>query len=325
MIEQGHAVLVTGATGFIGPVVCARLLQLGYQVKVVVRDLERSKALPYAIERVVVPGISGTTDWADILAGAVGIIHLASAAERAGLGTGAQIEHLRSVNVAGSVRLAHAASAAGVRRFVNISTLKVNGETSNADGCSENDKPAPQGPYAISKWEAEQRLHEVAAQTGIELVTLRPPLVYGPGVKGNFLRLMNLVSRGVPLPLASIGNRRSLIYVENLVDAILHCLARPEAAGQTYLMSDGEDVSTPELVRGIAAALGVQPRLLPCPVALLRLGAAALGHAGDVTRLLGSLQVDASLIRRELGWRPPFTLVQGLAETARWYRNRGER
>lgn len=325
MIEQGHAVLVTGATGFIGPVVCARLLQLGYQVKVVVRDLERSKALPYAIERAVVPGISGTTDWADILAGAVGIIHLASAAERAGLGTGAQIEHLRSVNVEGSVRLAHAASAAGVRRFVNISTLKVNGETSNADGFGENDKPAPQGPYAISKWEAEQRLHEVAAQTGIELVTLRPPLVYGPGVKGNFLRLMNWIARGWPLPLASVHNRRSLIYVGNLVAAIVKALASPRAAGRTYLVNDGEDVSTPDLIRAVAHALDVTPRLFPCPVTLLKAGAAMLGRGDEIARLTGSLQVSSSRIGSELGWRPPFTLVQGLAETARWYRNRGER
>lgn len=323
MSEQGH-ILVTGATGFIGPVVCTRLLQLGYRVKAVVRDLERSKALPYAIERVVVSGISGNTDWGDILAGAVGIIHLASAAERAGLGTGAQIEHLRSVNVEGSVRLARAASAAGVRRFVNISTLKVNGETSNADGFSENDKPAPQGPYAISKWEAEQRLGEVAVQTGIELVVLRPPIVYGPGARGNFLALMRAVARGMPLPLASVHNRRSLIYLGNLVDAIIAAVNAPQPIDQTYLVSDGEDVSTPDLIRAVARALGVPPRLFPFPPALLELGARVLGRGEEAARLLGSLQVDSARIRRELAWSPRYTLEQGLAETARWFKS-GER
>lgn len=320
--EQHNAVLVTGATGFIGPAVCARLLQLGYHVKAAVRDRARANALPDTIERVMVPEISGATDWTATVNGVAAVVHLAAAAERPELDAGGQLEHCRSVNVEGSVRLAHAASAAGVRRFVNISTLKVNGETSSIVGLTENDRPAPQGIYAVSKWEAEQRLRETAAQTGLELVILRPPLVYGPGARGNFLALMRAVARGIPLPLASVHNRRSLIYVGNLVDAIVKAIDAPQAAGKTYLVSDGEDLSTPELIRRIATALGVQPRLLPCPVALLRLGAAALGRAGDVTRLLGSLQVDSTKIRRELGWEPAYTFEEGVRATAEWYRNR---
>jgi nucleoside-diphosphate-sugar epimerase len=164
-------------------------------------------------------------------------------------------------------------------------------------------------------------LARVAAETGLEVVVLRPPLVYGPGVKGNFLRLMNLVARGVPLPVGAIANRRSLIYAGNLADAIVKALFARDAGGRTYLLSDGEDVSTPELVRRLARALGVKPRLLPLPPAALRIAAALAGKRAELARLAGSLQVDGTRIRRELVWRPPFTLAHGLDLTARWYRN----
>lgn len=318
MSEQGY-ILVTGAIGFIGRAVCARLAQLGHRVKAAVRDPERARALPAMIECVTVPDLSGGTDWGNALDGSAGVIHLVSPAGLPGANEQQQLEHFRSINVEGSARLARAAAARGVRRFVYMSTLKVNGETSPAAGFTENDVPEPQEPYAISKWEAEQRLKEVASETRLELVVLRPPIVYGPGARGNFLALMRAVARGIPLPLASVRNLRSLIYVENLADAAVACLTHAQAAGKTYLVSDGEDVSTPELVRRIAAALGVRPRLLPCPIALLRLGAAALGRADDAARLLGSLQVDSSKIRRELGWNPRFSLDEGLGETARWY------
>lgn len=321
MREPGH-IFVTGATGFIGQAVCARLVKLGHRVKAAVRDPGRAGALPAMTERVTVPDLSGGTDWGNALDGSTGVIHLVSPAGLPGANEQQQLEHFRSVNVEGSARLARAAAVAGVRRFVYMSTLKVNGETSPAAGFTENDVPKPQEPYAISKWEAEQRLKEVASETGLELVVLRPPIVYGSGARGNFLALMRAVARGIPLPLASVRNRRSLLYVGNLVDAIVKVVDAPQAAGRTYLVSDGEDVSTPDLVREIARALGVRPRLLPCPIALLRLGAAALGRADDAARLLGSLQVDSSKIRRELGWNPRFSLDEGLEETARWLKSR---
>jgi nucleoside-diphosphate-sugar epimerase len=315
-------VLVTGATGFIGTVVCARLLQLGKHVKAAVRNRPRATALPDAIERITVPEISDTTEWTVALKGVAAIIHLAAAAERPELDADRQREHFRTVNVEGSVRLAREAVAAGVRRFVHMSTLKVNGETSSITGLTENDAPAPQGIYAASKWEAEQRLKEAAVQSGLELVILRPPLVYGPGVRGNFLALMRAVARGVPLPLAAVRNQRSMIYVENLADAVAAGLTQAHAAGRTYLLSDGEDVSTAELVRRIATALGVRPRLVAVPPALLRAAGALIGKQEAVRRVTASLRVDCSKIRAELGWRPPFSLDEGLAETARWLKSR---
>jgi nucleoside-diphosphate-sugar epimerase len=225
------------------------------------------------------------------------------------------------VNVDGTRRLAEAAAAHGVRRFLFLSSVKVNGEATGEAPFTEADPPRPEDPYGITKWEGEQALWEVAARSRMEAVVLRAPLVYGAGVKGNFLRLMNVVARGVPLPLASVRNRRSLVYLGNLIDAIAICLAAPRAAGRTYLVSDGEDVSTPALVRALGGALGTPARLVPCPVALLRL-AAVLVHRADIARLTGSLQVDTSRIRNELGWRAPCSLLAGLQETARWYLGR---
>ncbi len=201
-----------------------------------------------------------------------------------------------------------------------MSTIKVNGERTAERAYTENDAPRPEDAYGISKQEAEQALRDVAQKTGLEIVVLRPPLVYGPGVKGNFLRLMNLVARGVPLPLGAVDNRRSFIYTGNLAGAIVQALDAPQAAGRTYLVSDGEDVSTPDLVRGLALALGVKPRLLSLPLAALGLGAALAGKRAEFARLTGSLQVDSSRIRQELGWEPRYSLAQGLEETARWYR-----
>ncbi len=178
----------------------------------------------------------------------------------------------------------------------------------------------PQDPYGISKWEAEQALHRVATETGLEVVIVRPPLVYGAGVKGNFVQMLKVLAKGIPLPLASVGNLRSLVYVENLVDALILCATHPAAAGQTYLVSDGEDISTPELLRRLGIAMGHPARLIPCPEAVLKLLGKLAGKSDQVERLLGSLQVDSGKIRRELNWTPPCSLRQGLQETAEWYR-----
>ena len=185
---------------------------------------------------------------------------------------------------------------------------------------SETDEANPQDPYGVSKWEAEQALHRVAKETGLEVLIVRPPLVYGAGVKGNFAQMLRVLATGMPLPLASANNLRSLVYIGNFVDALMKCATHPAAAGQTYLVSDGEDVSTPDLLRQLGAAMGHPARLLPCPPSLLKLGGRLVGKSDQIDRLLGSLQVDSSKIRRELDWQPPFTFQEGLQATAEWYR-----
>jgi nucleoside-diphosphate-sugar epimerase len=229
------------------------------------------------------------------------------------------LTEFRRVNTLGTETLARAAAHCGVKRLVFLSSIKVNGESAPSDAPFDPAFPAkPQDPYAISKWEAEQALTRASTETGLEIVVLRCPLVYGPGVKGNFLRLLQAVDHGIPLPLSLARNRRSLIYLDNLTDAITTCLTHPAAAGKTYLVSDGEDVSTAELIARIAQALGKPSRLWPCPLGLIELAGRMTGKSDEIARLLGSLCIDSSKIRSELDWTPPYTLEQGLAETARW-------
>ena len=220
----------------------------------------------------------------------------------------------RATNTDATLNLARQAAQAGVKRFIFISSIKVNGEGRHA-AYRDTDAPAPEDPYAISKWEAEQGLWRIAQETGLEVVVLRPPLVYGPGVKANFRRLLDTVARGWPLPLGAIENRRSLLYLGNFVDAIRACVEHPAAAGQTFLIDDGQPVSTPELIRAVAQAMGRPARLLAVPVSVLELAGALLAKRAAVTRLTGSLWLDSSLIRVRLGWVPPYTLLQGLDAT----------
>ncbi|MBI2295914.1 MAG: SDR family oxidoreductase [Betaproteobacteria bacterium] len=311
-------ILVTGAGGFVGSALCPALEKLGRSVRRAMRSFPTTaprEAVFTACE------LSGETQWAPALEGVDCVVHLAARTHVLRETKSDALAEYRRVNVEGTRRLAVQAATAGVRRLVFLSSVKVNGERTTARSYTEDDAPHPEDAYGTTKWEAEQVLHGIAQKSGLEVIVLRPPLVYGPGVKGNFLRLMNLVARGVPLPLASIRNRRSLVYVGNLVDAIVRAVEAPQAAGQTYLVSDGEDVSTPDLVRAIAQALAVRPRLLPCPVALLHAGAALLGRGGEAARLTGSLQVDSTKIRRELGWEPAHTFEEGVRATAEWYRN----
>ena len=316
-------VLVTGAYGFIGSALCRALVEAGHVPRAAVRRIVPGGIGPETA--IGVGAIDGNTDWTKALRGIECIVHLASPTDAQRGSPADSLAEYRRVNVAGSRRLAQQAAAAGARRLVFMSTIKVNGERTAERAYTEDDAPRPEDAYGISKQEAEQALREVAQKTGLEFVVLRPPLVYGPGVKGNFLRLMNLVARGVPLPLGAINNRRSFIYTGNLAGAIINALDAPQAAGRTYLVSDGEDVSTPDLVRGLARALGVKARLLSLPVAALDLGATLAGKRAEFERLSGSLQVDSSRIRRELDWRPPFTLAQGLELTAKWYPGRSSR
>lgn len=306
--------LVTGANGFVGKPLCAELLRKGHTVRAAIRSTAR---LPDGVEVVAVGNIDSDTDWTEALRDVEVVIHLAARVHVMKDSTADPLAEFFKVNMHGTQNLAQQAVRTGVKRFVYVSSIKVSGEeTSGEQSYSEQDFPAPQDPYGISKWEAEQALWQVAQETGLEVVVVRPPLVYGPGVKGNFAQMMRIIARGIPLPLALVRNQRDLVYLGNLVDALITCATHPAAAGQTYLVSDGESVSTPELLRRLAEALGVSSRLFPLSLAFLKLAGKLTGKSAQVERLLGSLRVDSGKIRRELGWRPPYTLGQGLYVTA---------
>ena len=249
------------------------------------------------------------------------IVHLAARVHVMADPAADPLREFRKVNVVWTERLARAATAEGVRRFVYMSSIKVNGEQSTVP-FTERDFPDPQDAYGLSKWEAEQVLAMVSSQTGLETVVIRSPLVYGPGVGGNFLQLLHVLEKGIPLPLAGVENRRSLIYRENLVDALSRCVHDEVVTGQTYLVSDGEDLSTPELMRRLGKALGVSVRLWPLPLSILSGIGQLVGKPMVVDRLLSSLPVDSSKIRKELDWHSPFSVDQGLAATATWFRTR---
>lgn len=306
-------ILITGAAGFVGSALVNALQD---------RPLRRAlrKAAPDArAGDFVIGNIGPASDWREALQGIDCVIHLAARTHVLREFENDPLASYRLANVDATRNIALQAAAAGVRRFVFLSSVKVNGEFTETTPFTENDPPRPLDAYGRSKQEAEDLLRQIGKETGMEIVILRPPLVYGPGVKGNFLRLLKLVDRETPLPLASVHNLRSLVFINNLVDAILACVETPAAAGKTYLVSDGEDVSTPELVRRMALALDRRPRLLPCPVSLLHLGGTVLGKRDEIQRLTGSLQVNSRALREDLGWRPRFSLDQGLIATARWY------
>ena len=311
-----EVVAVTGASGFVGSALFRGLIDRNALVRPVLRSAEIASRYPGAV---VVPELDGNTDWSVSLKDMDVVIH---AAARAHIMRDESLDPLteyRRVNVQGTLKLARQAAHAGVRRFVFLSSVKVSGESTACTVFTANDTAAPGDPYALSKWEAEQGLREIASQTGMEVVVVRPPLVYGSGVKGNFARLLNLVRSGVPLPLAAVNNRRSFIGLDNLVDLLVRCVDHPRAAGQTLLVSDGQDLSTPELLRMIAKAMGRTARLFPVPVPFLRLAGRALGRFNEVDRLVGSLQVDSSATRELLGWIPPASVEEGVRRMVRGY------
>ncbi|MFN0038631.1 MAG: UDP-glucose 4-epimerase family protein [Burkholderiales bacterium] len=312
--ESNHATLVTGASGFVGQALTAKLRLHSHRVRAVTRA---SSIRGASGETVQIDDIGPTTKWSNALAGCDTVVHLAARVHIA-LGKAADADFHR-INVEGTANLALQAARAEVRRFVFLSTVKVNGELSGERPFVESDPPAPADAYGRSKAQAEEYLRDLAGKTGMEVVILRPPLVYGPEVKANFLSLLRVVDAGVPLPLASVENRRSLVYVGNLVDAIETCLRHPLAANQTFFVSDNVDLSIAELVFQLAAALGRRSRLFACPPALLRLAGRIAGKSEQVARLTESLQIDVSRISKALTWRPPVNTQQGLAETASWY------
>ncbi|MGM9428205.1 UDP-glucose 4-epimerase family protein [Hydrogenophaga sp. MI9] len=306
-------IAVTGASGFVGSALCRHLQTLGHPVV----PLLRTPRPEWPGARIV-GELGPETDWTNALQGVDVVVHCAARAHIP-LRPGPQdLEICRRINVEGTRSLAQAAVRSGVQRLVHVSSIKVLGESSPPGAPLRADSPpAPEDAYGVSKQEAELALQAVTAQTGLQTVIVRPPLVYGPGVKANFLRLMQAVHRGVPLPLGSVHNLRSMVALDNLTDLLALCAVHPAAAGQTFLVSDGQDLSTPDLIRGMAQALGRPARLLPFPPSWLRLAGRLTGRADQVERLIGSLQVDIGHTRRVLQWAPGCTVQQGLQSATR--------
>ena len=303
---------MTGAAGFLGRELLSQLVSRGHFD---VRGLTRREPMePVAGAKYLSSGdISLLTEWQAPVAGIDVIVHAAGRAHLLNDSSADPLTAFRRVNVKGTLKLAQQAAAMGVRRFVFLSSVGVNGvQTASGKAFKEADQPQPHNAYALSKWEAEQGLLHIANETELEVVIIRPPLVYGRNAPGNFGSLQSIVRRGYPLPLGSVHNQRSLVALDNLVDFIVTCITHPQAANQTFLVSDGQDLSTTELVRGMAQAAGVPARLLPVPVWALQAGATLMGKGDVVQRLCGNLQVDISKARSVLGWVPPVSVEEGL-------------
>lgn len=297
-------VLVTGASGFVGRGLCAELRRRNISVRGAVRRAPDNND-------VMVGDISPGTDWTAALQDCSAVVHLAA---RVHVMTreANPLSSYRLVNVEATEHLARTAAAQGVKRFVFVSSIKVNGESTWTVPFRSTDEPAPIDPYGVSKLEAEQRLAQVAQDTGLEVVVVRPPLIYGPGVKANFLQLIRLVQRGWPLPFGNVRNARSMVAMDNLVDLLMTCVVHPAAPGQTFLVSDNDDLSLTELIHHVAAGLGHTPRLFSVPPGLMWSAARAVGKGAVAARLLGSLQVDIQRTRELLGWEPVVTPSMGV-------------
>ncbi|WP_027210096.1 UDP-glucose 4-epimerase family protein [Burkholderia sp. WSM2232] len=312
-------VIVTGASGFVGKAVSRALLQRGDTVTALVRRPQTAErgAREWLFDAADFQGIEER--WAaDMQCDAV--IHLAARVHMMRDLTADPLAAYRATNVTGAMRVAQAARRTGARRFVFVSSIKAVAESSAGRPIAETDEPAPTDPYGISKLEAERALLAYGQDSGMEIVIVRPPLVYGPGVRANFFQLMNAIARGIPLPLGAIYARRSLVFVDNLADALVHCTTDPRAAGQTFNVTDCRDLSVCELAQALATQLHAPARLVPVPVTLLRLAGRLTGRSARVDRLIGELRLDTSHICERLGWYPPHTVEHGLLETAAWYR-----
>ena len=311
MVYESVKILITGATGFVGEAVARQLnIQKGIQVIAAVR--KKVMNLPSNIEQVMVDDLSATTDYADRFADIDVVIHAAARVHVMQDDASDPLAEFRKVNVEGTLNLARQAAASGVKRFIFISSIKVNGEATNESPFTPDDTITTKDPYGKSKWEAEQGLFKLAETTGMEVVVIRPPLIYGPGVKANFMKMMQAMQKGLPLPLGAVQNQRSLVALDNLVSFIVCCVDHPKAANEVFLIADGEDVSTTELLRKIAKAFGKKAMLLPVPVGLMMFVAKLIGKADVASRLFGSLQVDSSKARELLGWKPVITMDEQL-------------
>ena len=310
-------VLVTGASGFVGSALCAHLVAEGHAVRGAVRNTQ-GKPLP-GVEYQIVSDMSIGANWREVLTDINVVVHCAARVHVMKEASVDPLAAFREVNVKGTACLAEQAVDRGAKRFIYISSIKVNGEVTGGHPFKADDTPAPEDPYGISKWEAEQVLQSIADKTELGVVIIRPPLVYGPGVRANFLRLMQGIMSGVPLPLGAIDNRRSIVALDNLVDLIEDCLNNPQAINQTFLVSDGDDLSTKAMFQRTAVALGRSVRLIPVPVSLLWTMARLFGKSDFAQRLCGSLQVDISKTQDRLSWSPPISVDEALHKTAKHF------
>lgn len=315
------SVLITGASGFIGRAVCARAAREDWTAKAALR---KCRDLSSDVESVIVGEVNGATDWGQALHDIDVVVHLAARAHVLREKAANPLAEFRRVNTEGTLNLARQAVTANVRRLVYVSSIGVNGNQTTEGPFTELAEPKPHDLYAVSKFEAEQGLMAIAGETGMEVVIIRPPLVYGPGVKGNFARLARWVQKGVPLPFGALRNRRSLLALDNLVSFIALCAdpaKSPQAANEVFLVSDGEEVSTAELIRRMARAYGTKAHLIPVPPAWMRFGARLLGKTAAADRLLGSLVIDSSKARALLGWRPVVTMDEQLRQLRKMARD----
>jgi nucleoside-diphosphate-sugar epimerase len=310
-----NLVVVTGASGFVGKSLLSKLATSDFEGSPLARDSDATETGEFANTSPY--GASGKL--AEKLSGAHAIVHLGARAHVMNDRAIDVSREFRKANTETSLQLATLAAGTGIKRFVFVSSIGVNGSTTSAVPFNEESHPNPVEPYAISKFEAEQGLREIAARTGMEIVIVRPPLVYGPNCPGNFLRLLNLVYSGVPLPIGAVSNLRSLIGVSNLADFLLTCVEHPAAANKTFLIADNPDISTPDLIRILAEGMGRPSRLLPVPYSLTRGVAGLFGKRAALDKLCGTLQIDSSFARTTLGWNGAVPLKEGLLETARWY------
>ena len=312
-------IAVTGSNGFVGASLAETLLKRGYFIRVIVRKSSRQPETRLAGDCVSVGNIDATTEWEAALKGMDIIVHLAARVHVMNESHRDSLNLYRKVNLDGTVRLALQAAGSGIKRFIYISTIKVNGEQTDGTAFNADDIPAPSDPYSISKYEAEQKLREISAASGMEVVVIRPPVIYGPGVGANILRLMRLVESGIPLPLKSVQNARSMVSLGNITDLIIQCLEQDAAAGNTFLVSDGDDMLPPLLIENIALHMNVKPRLFAFPVALLRFAGKVSGRERVVNRLCNSLRVDIKKTREILGWSPPQSTYDAIKQMVIWY------
>ena len=325
MNENNQSILITGATGFVGSRLAGFLssqfpeMELRLAVRRRPEELQVPSVLSVgSIE--VVGDINPYTNWSNALIGVDVVIHLAARVHVMKDVALDPLEEYRNANTLATIHLAGEAAKAGVKRFIYLSSIKVNGEeTAPGQSYSEESTPAPIDPYGVSKWEAELGLEKICAQTGMEFVIIRPPLVYGPGVKANFQRLMGVVAKGMPLPLGAVDNQRSMLALDNLVSFISEAISNPLAANQRFLLSDGKDVSTTQLLKLLAKGMGKSIWLLPVPAVILRAAAQVIGASAAADRLLGSLQIDSSKARQLLHWQPPLSVEEGIAIAAKAY------
>jgi nucleoside-diphosphate-sugar epimerase len=311
-------IFITGSTGFVGSSVVEHLLTSGHNVRACSR--QRNKSFPSSVELIATGHLSESTDWHQALQDIDVVIHTAARVHIMDDSVTDPLAEFREVNTAGTLNLARQAANAGVKRFIFISSIKVNGEMTTLDQpFKPDDTFVPADPYGLSKYEAEQGLLAIAKETGLEVVIIRPPLVYGPGVKANFASMIKWVNKGIPLPLGAINNKRSLVALDNLVSFIIHCIDHPKADNDVFLISDGEDVSTTELLQKVANALDKKSRLIPVSVGLMTFVAKLLGKGAVANRLFDNLQVDSSKARDLLGWKPAITMDEQLKKTVQAY------